>query len=459
MTTEHHPRQPDPDVPPREAPAHGDSAGTPGTAPSGGPAVRRRDVLVGGGGAVAGALAAWAAGALGAREATTPAGGSADGAAAAVEGAVGTTPEDNTLANRTVDWRGTHQAGIATDPQGHLPLLAFDLLPGTTVEALRRLMLIWSDDIDRLTSGRGGISDSEPELAQTPANLTVTLGVGPGFFDTPGLESERPEWLRQLPPFTLDRLEERWNGGDLALQICGEDPISVSHAARFLAKEARDFTTLRWTQTGFRGYPGEMPAGRTMRNLFGQLDGTRNAHPDDHPELVWLGDDAPAWLRGGTTMVVRRIAMDLDTWDEVDRSTRDNALGRRLDTGAPVTGTDEFDEPDLEARNELGFPRIDLAAHIRRTRTDDPTQRMFRRVYNYELPPTEGRLSDAGLLFITFQADVDHQFTALQARMDEMDLLNTWITAIGSAVFAVPGGVREEGELLLGPLLDRLPTA
>ena len=148
--------------------------------------------------------------------------------------------------------------------------------------------------------------------------------------------------------------------------------------------------------------------------------------------------------------------MDLDGWDEVDRPARDTALGRRLDTGAPLTGTDEFDEPDLDARGELGFPRIDLAAHIRRTRTDDPTQRIHRRPYNYELPPGPGQLSDAGLVFISFQADLDHQFTPLQARMDEMDLLNTWNHAIGSAVFAVPGGVHGPGENLLDRLLARV---
>ena len=35
-------------------------------------------------------------------------------------------------------------------------------------------------------------------------------------------------------------------------------------------------------------------------------------------------------------MVVRRIRMNVDTWEKLDRSSRENAVGRKLDTGAPL---------------------------------------------------------------------------------------------------------------------------
>jgi DNA-directed RNA polymerase specialized sigma24 family protein len=50
-----------------------------------------------------------------------------------------------------------------------------------------------------------------------------------------------------------------------------------------------------------------------MRNLFGQIDGTEQ--PDVagiDAGLLWVGDGGPGWLRGGSSVVVRRIAMDLD---------------------------------------------------------------------------------------------------------------------------------------------------
>jgi dye decolorizing peroxidase len=49
-------------------------------------------------------------------------------------------------------------------------------------------------------------------------------------------------------------------------------------------------------------------------------------------------------------------------------------------------------------------------------------------------------VSNSGLLCVSFQADVDAQFVPIQRRLDELDLLNEWITPIGSAVFAIPPG-------------------
>ena len=56
-------------------------------------------------------------------------------------------------------------------------------------------------------------------------------------------------------------------------------------------------------------------------------------------------------------------------------------------------------------------------------------------------------MSDSGLIFVSFQADVDKQFTPIQRRLDELDLLNEWTTPIGSSVFALPRGVTEGGWL------------
>jgi dye decolorizing peroxidase len=138
--------------------------------------------------------------------------------------------------------------------------------------------------------------------------------------------------------------------------------------------------------------------------------------------------------------------MNLDTWDEVDRGAREFAVGRRLDTGAPLTGEREHDEPDFAAKDRLGFPTIHDLAHIRRARAADPGERIFRRGYNYDVPSTDpGSVSESGLVFISFQADVSRQFTPMQERLAKADLLNIWTTPIGSAVFAVPPGCAPDG--------------
>ncbi|MDI2098268.1 Dyp-type peroxidase [Ruicaihuangia caeni] len=338
-----------------------------------------------------------------------------------------------------VPFFGAHQAGIATPPQAHAVFIAFDLRDDVDRDGIRRLLVLLTDDAARLTAGRPPLGDQEPELAEHPANLTVTFGFGPRLVERvdPG---KVPSWLGPLPSFGIDRLEARWSDGDLMLQLASDDPVTLAHALRMLRKDARAFTTVRWVQPGFRRAHGTEQPGATMRNLFGQLDGTVNPQPgsDDFDRLVWV-DDA-GWLSAGTSLVLRRIAMDLDAWDELDRPAREQSVGRTLATGAPLTGADEHDEPDLTATNAIGLPVIPAFAHIRRARTGDVRERIFRRAYNYETP--EG---SAGLLFGSFQADPERQFVPIQRRLDELDLLNVWTTPIGSAVFAVPPGCAEGG--------------
>ncbi|MEE3921476.1 Dyp-type peroxidase domain-containing protein [Micromonospora sp. BRA006-A] len=84
--------------------------------------------------------------------------------------------------------------------------------------------------------------------------------------------------MAELPAFGIDRLQPRWSGEDLLLQICADDPLTVAHAQRVLVKDNRPFAVVRWVQQGFRRAAGAEP-GRTQRNLFGQLDGTATRSP------------------------------------------------------------------------------------------------------------------------------------------------------------------------------------
>jgi len=360
-------------------------------------------------------------------------------AAASAQDAAPSTPLNGEV---TVPFHGIHQAGIDTDAQAHASFIALDLRPDIDRDGLRRLLRTLTDDAARLTRGEAALADTEPELATAPARLTVTFGFGPELVARAGALA--PSWLRPLPAFSIDRLRPEYGDGDLLLQIAADDPVTVAHAARMLLKDARAFATPRWVQQGFRRAHGTERPGTTMRNLFGQVDGTANPVPGTtaFDDVVWARE---GWLAGGTGMVVRRIAMDLDTWDHLDRPGRDQAVGRFQSTGAPLTGADEFDEPDFEAKDAIGFPVIPEFSHLRRSRPEDPAQRIFRRGYNYDQTPPAGTLSDAGLVFVSFQADVDGQFVPIQRRLDELDLLNKWTTPIGSAVFAVPPGCAEGG--------------
>ncbi|MFE7630269.1 Dyp-type peroxidase, partial [Kocuria sp. NPDC057446] len=357
----------------------------------------------------------------------------------------------------TEPFHGPRQAGVATAPQAFAAFVALDLHRDTTRDAVRRLLRVLSEDAAALTQGRAPVADQEPWLAEHPARLTVTFGFGPRVLDlvSPG---RAPAWLRPLPAFSIDRLEARWSDGDLLLQICADDRLTVSHAQRVLLKAARSFAAVRWVQDGFRHTVGSVPDGRSMRNLFGQVDGTVNPRSgsEEFERVVHGRDGVAPWIPDGTALVVRRIAMNLDTWDEADTPAREDAVGRRLRDGAPLTGGAEHDEPDLEARGPLGFPVVADYAHVRRSRSADPLERIHRRVYNYDLPvagasgargrdAVDGGVSDAGMVFAAYCSDVDRQFVPIQRRLDELDMLNTWTAPIGSAVFAVPPGCAEGG--------------
>ncbi|GGK91611.1 Dyp-type peroxidase [Nocardia jinanensis] len=341
----------------------------------------------------------------------------------------------------TEPFHGPHQAGIATSPQARVAFAALDLRPGTTRDDIVGALRIWTGDAARLTQGRPALADTEPELAQRPARLTVTIGLGAGVFERCGRENARPPWLAPLPPFPIDRLDPGFCGGDLLLQVCAEESTTVSHTVRVLCRSVRSLMSVRWVQHGFRNaVPGTTP-----RNLMGQLDGTADIAAPDFDRLVWDDGSAHPWLAGGTSMVLRRIAMTLDTWDEIDPEARELTVGRTLATGAPLTGTGEFDEPDFTAVDTDGIPVIPPSSHIARAHHRHDGERFHRRGYNYDDAPAPGTISNSGLLFSAYQRDVRTQFLPVQRRLAEFDALNIWTTPVGSAVFVIPPGVREPG--------------
>lgn len=350
---------------------------------------------------------------------------------------------DDLVGREVVPFYGKHQAGIATVAQSNVMFVAFEMLLGQSRDKLIKLMKLWTDDAARLSQGVPALADSEPEMAQFPGSLTFTFGFGSAVFEVSGLVGEKPVWLEPLPVFGVDSLVDGFSGGDLFVQICGNHELAVFHALRVLVKDALGFAKVSWVQRGFRSGVGVIPQKQTMRNLMGQLDGSSNLVPGtvDFERLVWCGGDCPSWLLGGSSVVLRRIFMDLDGWDELDRGAKEQVVGRRLFDGAPLTGGSEFAEPDFGLEVN-GLKVIPDFSHIRRAHFQSEEERFFRRGYNYD----EG-VGGSGLLFCAYQADVLQQFLPVQRRLDKLDLLNQWTVPVGSAVFVVLPGCYEGGYL------------
>ena len=356
-------------------------------------------------------------------------------------------------ADRSELFRGSHQAGIETDMQAVTNFIALDLKPAATKADMRRWMSLLTDDIDRLTKGQPVLADPSPELAVGAARLTATLGFGVSFFRKLGLESKMPDGFIDLPSFKMDQLEDRYSGGDVLIHVGADDPIVLANASRALIRDSMPFATVRWMQNGFAHTPGMVPSGVSHRNLMGQVDGTENPKfgSEDFQNLVWI-NSGPEWIQGGTLLVLRRIAMQLDTWDQLGTPEKEEVIGRKLSNGAPLTGENEFDVPDLNARYPNGLKVIPDFAHIRRAAPGKPGERIFRRPFSYHEGVDANGKPDVGLLWTAYQRNIENQYLPIQRRLESLDLLNEWTVPIGSATFAIPRGVIE-GELLAEALL------
>jgi deferrochelatase/peroxidase EfeB len=234
--------------------------------------------------------------------------------------------------------------------------------------------------------------------------------------------------------------------------IYANDPQVAFHVIRNFARLARGTAVMRWSQLGFGRTSSTSTAQATPRNLMGFKDGTRNIkleNADDLENYVWVGDEGDQdWMRNGSYLVSRRIRMLVESWDTDYLADQEHVFGRAKTSGAPLTGTGEFDVPDLDAKAADGSYVIPLGAHIRLAApASNRGQKLLRRGYSFTdgIDPDTGLL-DAGLFFIAFQKNAHEQFAAIQASLGRHDNLNEYIRHTSSGLFAVPPGLSAAGD-------------
>lgn len=390
-------------------------------------------------------------------------------------------------------WR-RNQGGIVTPSQGYTYFAALDLTTakrddvvavlkawtnaaarlagGKPIDAFSRTELAYNDDTSTTTVTTTSseptpttvsLADSGEAEGLPPARLTLTFGFGPGLFekdgkDRYGLAKQRPAALIDLPHFAGDELAEQQTGGDLSIQACADDPQVAFHAVRQLARLADDVAQLRWAQTGF--LPKFAP-GTTPRNLMGFRDGTNNpsiADPAAMDKFIWVGDEGPDWMNGGSYMVVRRIRMALEHWDKSKLDLQERTFGRHKVNGAPLGMKSEKDALDLDATDKDGNYVIAENAHVRlAAAANNDGAQILRRAYSYNdgvnftaerWPPwRQGLEYDAGLFFICYQRDPRTGFVRLFEKMAKLDMLNQFVTHVGGGLFAIPPGAAQ-GEFI-----------
>ena len=382
------------------------------------------------------------------------------------------TNQDNTVAGKDLvePFYGGHQGGIITPLQRHTSFATFDLVTDDRDDIVRMLQ-DWTAAAARMSAGQTaaplGQDDSVPApdsadaLGLPPARLTITFGFGPGLFikdgkDRYGLAAKRPAALIDLPTFTGDQLQAPRTGGDLSVQACSDDPQVAFHAIRQLNRLAYDVAQLRWVQTGFTPHT---PGKETPRNLMGFKDGTQNPSVSDAKtmnEYIWVADDGPDWMQGGSYVVARRIRIALEHWDRMTLGFQEQTVGRHKYSGAALGKKNEFDKADYDATDSDGNPVIPENSHIRLGAAEkNGGAQILRRPYSYydganvtaeRWPPWRDEMEfDAGLFFICYQSDPRTGFVKIFEKMAKFDMMNQFVTHTGGGLFACPGGITEGG--------------
>ena len=406
------------------------------------PRVSRRGLLTAGGAAIVGAAGGVVLG-------RTTAPGEVGSAAPTARPRIAEGNPAGWSARQTIDFHGIHQAGVDTPEQTYATFLGLNLLRANAQDADSVLRIV-SDDAARLMAGRPALGDTEPEIAEVPARLSITVGLGRSLFDKTGRMDQIPAYFAEIPAFTTDQLQDGWSDTDFLIQIGSDDPLTLAHAQRTIVKGLSTLASVAWVQAGFRSPTPANEGGRASRNMMGQVDGTVNPLPGTarFDSVVWTTGE-PVWAAGGTVVVIRRIRMLLDEWDRMDTGAKELVIGRTLDTGAPLGGSSETDEVRFDVLDENGLPVIPSNAHMRVAHAETDEEMILRRPYTYDVGFVDG-VQDVGLIFAAYTADPRKSFIPMQERIAELDAFNRWNTTIGSSSYFIPPGCAEGDYLCSG---------
>ena len=362
-----------------------------------------------------------------------------------------------------IDFAGEHQAGIISPMQTSLHFAAFDMDEKATRDDLIDLLQRWTDASRRLTLG-GEVSakgafgggenfppaDSGEAFDLGPSALTITIGFGRSLFrDQFGLADKLPDEFTEMPPMSNDFLNREQSDGDICIQACANDPQVATHAIRNLTRLAVPDAVLRWSQIGFGKAAVTTREEPTPRNLFGQKDGTANIRAEDTEALdehVWIpATSSQPWAAGGSYLTARRIAMNIEVWDTLQLQEQERVTGRDKFEGAPLSGTNEYDEPDFAATTDRGHPVIDHGSHVFNVHPDQNGGiRMLRRAFNFVDGSNEQGRLDAGLFFIAFTRTVD-RFATVHQSMSRDEMFLEYLKTTKTGTYLIPPGVGETG--------------
>ncbi|WP_353241936.1 iron uptake transporter deferrochelatase/peroxidase subunit [Providencia sp.] len=374
--------------------------------------------------------------------------------------------------DKAINYLGQHQAGVLTPEQKNASFIAFNITT-TKLDELQTIFSLLSQRIAYLTQPQQTPSTANDKMPPAesgilgthlqPDSLTITVALGNSLFDSRfGLGKIKPKQLVEMTSFPNDRLEAKWCGGDIMLQICANSQESVIYALRDILRHISPYSFPLWKIDGF--LPARDIDNRsTPINLFGFKDGTGNASADNAAlmnELIWVsGAKEPAWCDGGTYQAVRLIRFNLEFWDRTPLEDQENDFGRHKVTGAPMGMKQELDDPAFD--KDPHGDRVLFDSHMRRAEPRNPerhTAKLRRRSYSYSLGLTDVGALDMGLIFVSYQSNLKTGFIDTQKRLNG-EPLERYIKPFGGGYYFVLPGMQSPQDSIAKIMFDALKQA
>lgn len=239
--------------------------------------------------------------------------------------------------------------------------------------------------------------------------LAVAVGWGPRLFNR---LPAKPTDLAVTVPANATLLD-----ADIALYVMAREESHLADLKRQVCAAGGGHVISIVTHHGY-----QRP---DRRELGGFLDGLRNAPPSDRDRIVFVdrdtAPDEPPAAEGGAYMVSMRILQDLDAWNQLDATTQEHIIGRRKTDGSRLDlpeGTASDAEGEITAGTDLPLDSHIAKAGPRGAARD--RVRIFRRGLPFTEFTPDGHC-EAGLLFVSFQADMDQFRTIADEWMGNAD--------------------------------------
>jgi porphyrinogen peroxidase len=245
-----------------------------------------------------------------------------------------------------------------------------------------------------------------------PAKLTVTVGIGPDFWDVLS-PTRRPKHLRPFKAIAVEGRSAPSTGGDVLLHVTSALRDLTFDTVLAIRSRLGDRVEVLEDVAAFRR--------KDARDLTGFIDGTENPKGDERAEWALVGDDDPDFA-GGSYVFTQRWVHDLAKWGRLTVAEQEDVIGRR--------------KPDSEELPDEIKPDTSHAARSNLV-VDDEELKIVRQSLPY------GNADEHGLFFIAYcrTPDIPEQMFArmMGAAGDGLyDRLMDFSRAVSGAHFFAP---------------------